>query len=228
MAQKNISVSILLATAVMLGGTYFGEALKPHVSLADIKPKLDLDKLIPSQFGRWKEDPSLRPVLPDPTVQAVIETAYSQTLARVYVNDVGQRVMLSIAYGRDQNSESTAAHRPEFCYTGQGFTVKDIGVHDTDIDGHRLTMRRLVGTRANYVEQISYWVTLDEKATLPGLGRKLAQIQYGLKGQIADGMLVRVSTSGFSKEESDKVHDDFVRDMENQMPAVFRARFFGS
>ena len=33
-------------------------------------------------------------------------------------------------------------------------------------------MRQLVGIRDNYTEQISYWVTLDDRATLPGLGRK--------------------------------------------------------
>lgn len=228
MTQKNFSMSVVLAAAVMLAGGYLGEALKPKVSLADIKPKIVLEQLIPLQFGQWKEVPSMRPLLPDPTVQAVLETAYTQTLARVYVNARGQLVMLTVAYGKDQNSESTAAHRPEFCYTGQGFTVQDIGLHDAQLTKHHLTMRRLVGTRQNYVEQISYWVTLDETATLPGIGRKLAQIQYGLKGQIADGMLVRVSTAGLPSGDAEKVQDEFIRDMENQMPSGFRARFFGA
>jgi len=228
MTQKNFSVSVILAAAVMLGGSYFGEALKPKVSLADIKPKIVLEQLIPLQFGQWKEVPSMRPLLPDPTVQAVLESAYTQTLARVYVNERGQHVMLTVAYGKDQNSESTAAHRPEFCYTGQGFTVQDVGIHEAQLAGHQLTMRRLVGTRQSYVEQISYWVTLDEKATLPGIGRKLAQIQYGLKGQIADGMLVRVSTAGLPQGDAEKVQDGFIRDMEKQMPSGFRARFFGA
>lgn len=228
MAKKSISSNAILAAAVMLSGGYFAHALKPTVSLADIRPKMELERLVPPAFGSWKEIPSLRPVLPDPSVQAVIDTAYTQTLARVYVNAQGQQVMLSIAYGKDQNSESTAAHRPEFCYTGQGFTVQDIGTHTAQLPGHQLTMRRLVGTRQNYVEQISYWVTLDETSTLPGLGRKLAQLQYGLKGQIADGMLMRVSTAATQKDEADKIHDAFVRDLEQQVPPIFRARFFGS
>ena len=228
MALKNVPLSLILASIVMLGGLGVSEKLKPTVSLADIKPKLVLEDLVPPGFGRWKEVPNLRPVLPDPTVQAVINSAYSQTLARVYVNDKGQQVMLSIAYGKDQNSESTAAHRPEFCYTGQGFTVEDKGDHVATLPAHNLTTRHLVGIRGNYVEHISYWVTLDEQATLPGLGRKLAQLRYGLHGQIADGMLMRVSTAGADPVASLKLHDEFIHDLEQQVPAGFRARFFGS
>lgn len=228
MATKNSFVGLALACACMFGAAYCAEALKPTVSLADIRPKITLDQLIPTQFGTWKEVPSLRPLLPDPTVQKVIDSAYSQTLARGYVNDKGQIVMLTIAYGKDQNSESTAAHRPEFCYTGQGFSIRELGIHQAQLAGHELTMRQLVGTRENYVEHISYWVTLDDKATLPGLGRKLAQMRFGLRGQIADGMLVRVSTASRDAQASERVHDEFIRDLEQQIPSTYRSRFFGS
>lgn len=228
MATRNSFVGLALACASMLGAAYCAEALKPTVSLADIRPKIVLDQLIPTQFGTWKEVPSLRPVLPDPTVQKVIDSAYSQTLARGYVNEKGQIVMLTIAYGKDQNSESTAAHRPEFCYTGQGFSIRELGIHQAQLPGHELTMRQLVGTRENYVEHISYWVTLDDKATLPGLGRKLAQMRFGLRGQIADGMLVRVSSASRDAQASERVHDEFIRDLERQIPSTYRSRFFGS
>lgn len=227
--KKGVLWPLVLASLLMVGGVLASEAMRPRHSLADSKPALVLDKLVPPHFGDWKEVPSLRPVLPDPTVQAVLDSAYSQVLARVYQDSKGQMVMLTIAYGKDQNSESTAAHRPEFCYTGQGFTVKDQGTHQTTMgDGHQLTMRQLVGYRDTYVEPISYWVTLDEKATLPGLGRKMAQLAYGLRGQIADGMLVRVSTGSKDPESAYLVHERFIHDMEKQVPPEFRARFFGS
>ena len=228
MVLKNRSVGLVLATACMLGAAYCAEALKPRESLADMRPQIVLEQLIPNQFGVWKVDPALTPVLPDPAVQRVIESAYSQTLARGYVNDKGQIVMLTIAYGKDQNSESTAAHRPEFCYTGQGFTIRELGLHQAQLASHALTMRQLVGIRDNYTEQISYWVTLDDRATLPGLGRKMAQLRFGLRGQIADGMLVRVSTASRDSQLSEQVHDAFIRDLEKQMPPGFRPRFFGS
>lgn len=228
MAMKKGLVGLVLASTCMLGAAYMSEALRPTQSLADVRPAIVLEQLVPTEFGVWKVEPSLTPLLPDPSVQRVIESAYSQTLARGYVNDKGQVVMLTIAYGKDQNSESTAAHRPEFCYTGQGFSVHDAGVHQAQLTSHVLTMRQLIGTRENYTEQISYWVTLDDQATLPGLGRKIAQLRYGLRGQIADGMLVRVSTASRDPKQSEQVHDAFIRDLEQQMPPGFRPRFFGS
>lgn len=226
--KAHVPASVVLAAALMFGAAAAGELLKPHVQLADIKPKLELQALVPSTFSGWRELKNVTPVLPDPTVQAVLDATYSQTLARTYVNDRGQHVMLTIAYGSDQNSEATAAHRPEFCYAGAGFRVREHGTHAINLGAQSLTVRQLIGTRENRVEPISYWVTLDESATLPGIGRKLAQIRYGLKGQIADGMLIRVSTVDANVDAAYAVHDEFIRDLHNHLPESFRARFFGA
>ncbi|MES2664147.1 MAG: exosortase C-terminal domain/associated protein EpsI, partial [Pseudomonadota bacterium] len=56
---------------------------------------------------------------------------------------------------------------------------------------HQIKVQRLIGTQGRRFEPISYWVTLDEEVTLPGINRKLHQIKFGLKGQIPDGMLIR-------------------------------------
>lgn len=225
--RKSTGVFVL-AALLMLGGVFASEALKPRQSMADMKPKLVLADLIPPSFGAWREVKSMRLVMPDPTVQAIIDTTYSDVLARAYVNDAGQTVMLTIAYGKDQNSEATAAHRPEFCYTGQGFTIQNNGVHEAKLAQHALAVQQLVGTKQGYVEPISYWVTLAESATLPGLGRKLAQLRYGLQGQVADGMLVRVSSPNRDLEKAYELHEVFIRDLEQQIPVSFRARFFGA
>lgn len=221
-------VAVILAAVLMLSGAVGGEMLKPREQLAKLKPHLALQALVPAEFAGWRELKAVTPVLPDPTVQAVLDATYSQTLARTYVNAQGEHVMLTIAYGSDQNSEATAAHRPEFCYTGAGFRIKGIGTHEVALGDHQLTVRQLIGTRDRRVEPISYWVTLDEQATLPGLGRKLAQIRYGLKGKIADGMLVRVSTVGQEAGAAYALHDQFIRELRDHVPEAFRARFFGA
>lgn len=213
----------------MLGGCLGAFMLKPTIRMADIKPKLVLDRLAPAHFGEWHELQDVAPVLPDPTVQAMLDSLYSQTVARAYVNSKGQRVMLTIAYGSDQSSEVTAAHRPEFCYRGSGFDIQDAGIFDVSLPSHKLKVRHLVGTRGRYLELISYWVTLDETATLPGLGRKLAQLRYGLRGLIADGMLVRVSTPGDPQDQEAgfALVDQFIRDFRQQLPDEFKPRFVG-
>lgn len=220
--------TVLVAAALMAGSLALSEQLKPTVHLADIKPKIVLNTLFPSQFGDWKELPSVRPVIPDPVGQAVIDATYSQTLARTYVNTKGEMVMLSVAYGSDQNSEATAAHRPEFCYTGAGFTVAVEREHDVVLPTHPLRVRHMLAVRGSQHEPVSYWVTLDEKATLPGLGRKLAQLRYGLQGQIADGMLMRVSSINENHPQAYDLQDRFLKELYEQVPPAFRARVFGT
>lgn len=226
--SQRLSASIVIAAIMMVGSIAGAVVLKPTVHIADQKPKLVLEDVFPKQFGDWKEVPGVQQVLPDPVAQAVIQATYSQTLARAYINSKDEVILMSVAYGSDQNSEATAAHRPEFCYVGQGFTITDKGARDVDMFGHQVPMRLLTGVRDGYSEQISYYVTLDETATLPGLGRKLAQLNYGLRGKIADGMLVRISTPRVSEAEAIAIHDRFLRDLHQSVSTTFRSRVFGA
>lgn len=216
---------VLLAS--MAGSVAAAEALRPRERLSLTKPPIQLDKQVPTAFGEWKVDASIVPLLPDASVQAQLDTLYSQVLARTYVNPQGQRVMLSIAYGADQSSESTAVHRPEFCYSAQGFRVRDAGQGQLSLDGKPLLVQRLTGEMGGRYEPISYWVTLDEQAILPGLSRKLTQLRYGLRGQIPDGMLVRVSTIGMRLEESFQLQERFLRALYAIVDPTVRYRYFG-
>ena len=221
-------VRTIVLVLAMAGALAAAEAMRPTIRLSEQRERIDLGRQVPSQFGEWREDKSLTPVLPNPEVQAKLDTLYSQVLARTYVNARGERVMLSIAYGSDQSSEATAVHRPEFCYSAQGFRVRGAGVSTVTLPSGQLQVQRLVASMPPRQEPISYWVTLDQVATLPGLGRKLQQLRYGLKGQIADGMLVRVSNIGADNERSFGLHDDFMRQLREAMSPAIRARYFGS
>lgn len=223
-----LTAAIVLASLMLAVAPWASRQMTPRVHLAKTLPPIDLAAQLPEKFGEWREDVSNAQVLPDPTVQAQLDSLYSQVLTRTYVNQAGQHVMLTVAYGSDQNSEATAAHRPEFCYRAQGFEIRDLGLGRLTMQGHELITRRLVGTYQSRVEPISYWVTLADKSTLPGVGRKLAQISYGLRGEIADGMLVRVSTIGSDMEKGFEVQAEFIRAMEQAVAPTFRARYFGS
>ena len=162
------------------------------------------------------------PVLPDPAVQASLNKFLTQTLARTYVNGQGKRVMLSIAYGADQGSDATQAHRPEFCYTGQGFSVGRVGQVILRFGGHELQAERLLGRMGARFEPITYWVTLNDKAVLPGVTRKLAQIRIGLGGLIPDGMLVRASTVGLEQAASFELQEAFLSQLYAALPGPVR------
>ena len=198
-----------------------------------VRPPLVLATAVPEQFGAWRLDPEVVPVLPDPTLKEALDALYSSTLNRTYIRPDGARVMLSIAYGKNQNSASTAAHRPEFCYTAQGYVVQRTGVDTLHVMDHDIQAVRLVATAGPRIEPITYWVTLGKSASIPGLPRKLEQMKYGLQGWIMDGMLMRVSSltpdnTDASRADAKALQNAFINDLAQAMPADQRSRFFGS
>ena len=218
---------IVLIVAFLLAALA-GEALRPTYRLSEHKPKIELERQIPETFGEWRLDPNIRPVVPDPSLQAMLDSLYSQTLARTYMNAKGERIMLSIAYGNDQGNEATAVHRPEFCYSAQGFKVKLVRTESLDVSGTKVPVARVLAQLGQRVEPITYWVTLDEIATLPGLGRKLQQIRFGLRGEIPDGMLVRVSSISTSLPDGFALQQRFIEQLRAAVPAAVSTRYFGS
>jgi EpsI family protein len=220
-------VAALIIAALLALSHPLGAMLRPTERTSQLHGAIDLESQVPKAFGTWRVDPSIRPILPDPSLQATLDALYSQVLGRTYVNDAGERVMLSIAYGDDQSSEATAVHRPEFCYRAQGFAVTVGDVQTLALPTHTLAVQRLHARLGPREEPISYWITLDRSATLPGLGRKLEQLQYGLRGQIADGMVVRVSSLGTDTAAAHALHDRFIRQLHDATTDALKPRYFG-
>lgn len=220
--------AVWLLAAMMLA-VGLAQGFKPERLMADRLPAIDLKRQVPAEFSGWRVDPDTAPVLPDPSLQQRLDSVYDQTLARTYVNAQGERVMLTIAYGRDQSSEATAVHRPEFCYGAQGFDIRGAGIGHVALPAGQVRVQRLVGKLGPRVEPISYWVTLADEATLPGVGRKLEQLRHGFAGEVADGMLVRVSTlTQPGVESSFAAQDRFLQDLARALPEAVRSRYFGA
>lgn len=226
-ARLKLPMAILIAAALMAGALGLSEWLKPRRVVADELAPVVMKTLLPERFGDWRVDHSGPPVIFDPTVEAKLSELYSGTLNATYVNSRGQAVMLSLAYGKNQNSWNTAAHRPEFCYSAQGFEVQGRGRERLALEGHEIDVIHLVSRRGQLIEPITYWVTLHDTAALPGLSRKLQQLKYGLQGMIVDGFLFRISSLGTDEKEQFQLQEKFVRDLEKSLPPEQRARLFG-
>jgi EpsI family protein len=201
-------------------------AMTPSHKVADSDLRIDLDRMIPRQFTRWQIDDRVIPVAPDPQLQATINRLYSETLSRTYKNDSGQHIMLSIAYGGNQ-SDSLQVHRPEVCYTAQGFQVIKDALGEILSRFGAIPVRRLVATQGTRYEPITYWVTVGDHVAKTGLDWKLAQLRYGLTGKVPDGMLVRVSSVGTVEDEAYRLHDQFIGDLLAAIAARDRPRFIG-
>ena len=114
--------ALFVAAAVVAAAG--SRSLTPRHRAAKHLPEVALASQVPLAIEGWRVDTSIIPLQPDPVVQAELDKIYGQVLARTYVSPQDHRVMLSIAYGEDQGTDATAAHRPEFCYAAQGFSVR--------------------------------------------------------------------------------------------------------
>lgn len=222
-ARWKSALVVLLAALAALAAY----AWRPTQHLADMRPKLDLAQLFPRGFGGWSEDTRGPVQLVSPDQQAVLNKIYNQTLSRTYVNSVGDRVMLSVAYGGDQ-SDGTRAHRPDVCYPAQGFQLRDDHSSTVSVGTHQVRSRMLVAQLGNRVEPIIYWTVVGERVALSGTEQKLAQLAYSTRGVIPDGMLVRVSTIDPDPERAYAIQRKFIEELAGNVVGVNRARVFGN
>jgi len=218
--------SALVCLCLAAAGT-LGVVLKPAHLLDRQSGEVDLQQMIPATFGAWKtEDSRSSGFRPD--VQAEIDKIYAQVLDRTYVDTDGQHIMLSIAYGRDQENGSQL-HRPEFCYEAQGFRVGDAFDGKVQTGFGEVPVRRMTATQGQRIETVTYWITVGHKATLPGIGRKLVQLSYGLSGEIPDGVLVRISSidTGNDAQAAYALQQRFVHDLMHAVGGSVRVRLAG-
>lgn len=215
---------LLLALILAAAGAALG--LRPTRMIADQGQPLVLELVIPNEFGDWREDKQPSHMVIDPLQQQSLEAIYSQTLSRTYVNSANARVMLSIAYGRDQRDENQA-HKPEICYPAQGFVVhnKQRGILETQHGAIPIT--RVQTNLGQRYEPVTYWTTVGTYVVLSGTDKKLQELRYGLKGDIPDGILFRVSTITSDTQSAFAQQDSFVRDLLDSLEPSSRKRISG-
>lgn len=196
-------------------------AVTPRLKLADHGPVINLEIMIPRKFGEWRQEETIESLVISPVTKALLDKIYKQVLTRNYINRTGERIMLSIAFGDDQ-SRPTQVHLPEVCYVGQGFQIEGMTKDFIDVSGLKLPVMKLVATRGQRVEPITYWIMTGDLAVRGNWERKIALLKYGLSGKIPSGILVRISTISANESQSYRTEEQFVRDMLEAMPMESR------
>lgn len=218
--------SIVVAVA-MFAASALGVIARPSTPIKDTGgEQIRLERMVPAAFGIWKVDPTVVPIAPSPDQQKVLDATYDQTLSRTYIDDRGDRVMLSIAYG-GRHGEGMQTHRPEICYPAQGFQVFKEAMGTLVTRYGSLPIKRLVAAHGARNEPITYWVVVGEQQTHFGIWMKLAQVKYGLMGKIPDGMLVRVSSVQGNEQRAYELHEEFVRSLLDAMSVKDRLHIAG-
>jgi EpsI family protein len=187
--------------------------MTPRILMARSTASLDLEQLIPKQFGEWKPVPDVRVIEP-PGSEILAREIYNQEVVRGYVNDDGQQVMLLIAYGVSQ-SDRLQLHRPEICYAANGFRVaRPFGSTISFLpDRPPIRLTRLVAQREARYEPVTYWMRIGNDVATGVIERQLLKVKYGLRGLIPDGALIRISTVGIPEQTAFALQDRFIRDL---------------
>jgi len=136
--------------------------------------------------------------------------------------------MVSLAYGEDQR-DGMQLHYPEVCYPAQGFMLQSQqrGVLEV-VPGQQIQVKRLATQLgSSRRESVTYWTLLGDKTFSGGIAKKLAEMQYGMAGYIADGLLFRVSSIEPDPQDGYTLHETFSRDMMAGLPAEVRQRLIG-
>lgn len=222
--NRLIQFTLLLCCLVAAG---LAQWLKPTHRMADDR-QVTLNASMPKAFAGWREDENQPVVEASPEQQATLQRVYSETVSRTYVHQDGSRVMLALAYGKEQVDGANSIHRPEVCYPAQGFMVGARSEVSWKIGAAQpLPVNQLTAMLGSRVEPISYWMVVGDRHVLTGRQQKLAQVAYGLKGMIPDGLLFRVSTIGDNHNEADRVQSRFVTDLFQALPDNTRRMMFG-
>lgn len=215
-----------LAFALMAGTAVVSVVAAPTKLLSETRPAMDLAVVVPKTFGNWKIDPHVVPVPPSPDQASAMQQVYDQILARTYVNDKGDRMMLSIAYGSRQNQQMRA-HRQEVCYSAQGFQISGLHRLGLPLLKTEVPATRLVAKRGGRMEPITYWFTMGDYAAMSYTQREITQLRYAMQGLIPDGYLIRVSSLADDPKADFPRQTQFANELMTALQPDVRLRLMG-
>ena len=216
---------LAIAAAVLL--------LQPEPIAASSQPLLA--QTIPTAFGEWKEvsfvaeqvDPSRN--VEDPSM----DRPYDDVLMRAYGNSRGDIVLLTLAYGRNQRQE-VKIHRPDVCYTAQGFQLisrSPVSFPITGVSGREIEGMRMLVTAPGRTEAVSYWIRIGDVFTDNAWTIRYHIFTQGVAGHAVDGMLVRasqiVSDSHSASPERFRLQERFLADLVRALPKPARRQLVG-
>ena len=223
--MKKMIIKTVFIGFLMLASSAMALLLQPGRDQVEHE-SIGLESFVPKNFSGWRIDETIIPVLPPPELTEKVNRIYDETLARTYVGENGERVMLAIAYGGDQTGR-LRVHRPESCYTGQGFLVKKVGEEKIEVANTKLAVKRLSAQAGPRQEPITYWIRIGDETVTGLLGQRLVQLKSGLTGEVLDGLIFRVSSLGDDTGKAYALHDRFIANLLETLTVEQRAKLIG-
>jgi EpsI family protein len=228
MSDVHLTRRAAIAAVLMAAGAAAGQAMVPTKRLALLRGPFKLEDLVPSTFAGWRVDTRFAGGIINPQTEELLNKLYSQILERVYLDAEGHRIMLSIDYGADQADDDVQLHYPEVCYPAQGFRVTNNRTAVLALPEGDVRVRRLETQYGDSrFEPVTYWTIVGDRQSLSGWDRKVSEIRHGLRGEIVDGLLFRVSTIDRDYEQGFRVQNGFIRDFVRALTPAARKQLVG-
>jgi EpsI family protein len=202
------------ALLLMVASLGFATWLTPHATWYERLGRPDYQTIVPASFGDWIDTGEADTGVVSPVQGEALRAVYSQIVSRTYLHKpTGRRIMLSLAYGEVQQG-IRRLHRPESCYSSQGFAIKSLSPDRLQVDGRSLDVFRMTAAIGNRNEQVTYWIRMGDRLIGgPPYELGLTRMALGLKGIVADGLLFRVSEITADAQGSNLLQDQFIRDL---------------
>jgi EpsI family protein len=216
----------LIISALMCTASAIALVAKDRVRTVPGVAAIQLESAFPREFGGWRHVPERALQVVNPQTQAMLDKLYSQILSRVYVDERGYRIMLSVVYGDDQRG-GLRAHMPEVCYPAQGFVLRAEGKDSLGTPYGAIQVRRLDTQLGARQEPVTYWFAFGDRVVSGRFEQRLAELRLGLEGKVPHGLLFRVSSIDPNKSDAYRQQDLFVRDLLAAMAVPDRARLIG-
>lgn len=211
---------------MMLAASVVAWVVRPRIYLADQRPQIDLESMVPKRFGSWHELEQSNKQIVNPQQDAQLKKLYTETLSRTYVNSTGNLIMLSIAYGRDQR-DAVSMHYPEVCYPSQGFqAISNVSGLIANSFG-KIPVKRLEMVLGQRYESVTYWAMIGNHSSMGRIEKKNIEMGYAIKGVIPDGLLFRVSSIDYDSSSAFIIQEKFVTDLLKSLPAGSRNTISG-
>jgi len=214
-ASHKPNVHHWLAVLFMATCVAFAFWLTPHATWFGHIGSPQFENVVPQQFGDWIEvSDAAGSAIVDPEQQDALNNLYTQIVGRTYLHKPsGRQVMLSIAYG-DNQTFSKQLHRPESCYSSQGFNIENLHEEVLKTSNFPISVRRMTASRSSTLEQVTYFIRIGDKVISgPPSALNYARMGMGLKGYIADGLLFRISEVSDDAKLSNQLNDQFINDL---------------
>ena len=221
-----LNYTALTLAVLMCGASVVGYAARPTTKATTKGTALSLEAVVPKSFADWQLLPEQTAQVVNPQTQQLLDSLYSQMLARIYVNKEGYRIMLSMAYGDDQRG-GLQAHRPEVCYPAQGFKLGMVEDGTLQTAYGNIDVRRVTTNLGARNEPVTYWLTVGNQVIQSAFEKRIAQIRLGLTGQLPDGLLFRMSSIDADNSRGFAMQQKFAADMISAITPQARQQLSG-